>query len=254
MPQAAAAAVEWIAGSLWEIGAIETGTAVGIMANSAAIAAASGSYKNISTLTGANGAYSAANTAFTFHVTGVNDAPVNTVPTSISTSVDAAKAINGLQISDVDAFNDIMSVTLSVTHGTLTLLSGSGVTATGSGTASVTLSGTRDNLNTLLAAAGAVTYTPATGYVGNDTLTMSTNDNFVATQWDTGTAQTDVDTVLITVSVPSAPQAKRTTTAAVSSTSKRTRAPSSSSNSSAARSTTWRTGLAGNSRSSSMRP
>ena len=38
MPQAAAAAVEWIAGSLWEIGAIETGTAVGIMANSAAIA------------------------------------------------------------------------------------------------------------------------------------------------------------------------------------------------------------------------
>ncbi len=169
-------------------------------ANPAAIAAASGTYKDISALTTATGAYSASNTAFTFHVTGVNDAPVNTLPTGpLQATLNVAKVITGLQISDVDAGSTSMTVTLAVDHGTLTLVTGTGVTITGSGTGTVTLAGTLDNLNALLVATNAVTYTPTTGFLGSDTLTMKTNDNFVGNQWNTGTALTDTDTLAIDI-------------------------------------------------------
>ncbi|MES2501883.1 MAG: VCBS domain-containing protein [Pseudomonadota bacterium] len=136
----------------------------------------------------------------TIAVTAVNDAPVNTVPGVQVTAEDTSKAIIGLSVSDVDAGSS-MTVTLSVTNGTLTVTGGS-ATITGSGTGTVTLTGTVAAINATLAS--NVTYLSAPNYYGNDTLTMTTSDNG---NTGTGGALIDVDTVNITItSVTDAPQ------------------------------------------------
>ena len=160
--------------------------------------ATSNSTKNISTLTGATGAYSASNTTLDLVVTAVNDAPVNTVPVAQTAIEDTAKVITGLQIADVDAGTGNMTVTLSAVNGTITMLAGAGtVTLGNNGTSSVTLTGKLADINTLLALSSAVTYKGNLNYNGTDTLTMLTSDNG---NTGTGNILTDSDTVAITLS------------------------------------------------------
>ncbi len=103
----------------------------------------------------------------------VNDAPVNQLPTTPQVAQeDQPFTIHGLQVSDVDAGNSPLSVTLSVLHGTLELAAGSGVTVSGSNT--LVLSGSQDAINALLA--GGVTYQGEQDFNGQDALTMVTND------------------------------------------------------------------------------
>jgi Ca2+-binding RTX toxin-like protein len=151
--------------------------------------------------TSANGgttAFSSTTDTANINVAPVNDAPVNTVPAGpISTNEDTAKFINGLSISDLDAGSSPVTVTLSVGHGVLAATSGGGVTVGGSGTASITLTGTMSSINTFLAGATAVAYTPGLDYTGADTLTMVTNDNG---NTGSGGSLSDTDTVAITVS------------------------------------------------------
>jgi uncharacterized repeat protein (TIGR02543 family) len=131
--------------------------------------------------------------AATFSVTAVNDAPVNTVPSAQSTGINASLEITGLSITDVDAGTGAVEVTLAVANGTLTV-SGGSASITGSGSGSVTLEGTIAAINATLGA--TVTYGPATGYSGSDTLTMTTSD-----QGNTGSGgiKTDIDEVGITI-------------------------------------------------------
>ncbi|GJA53557.1 hypothetical protein KAM348_09800 [Aeromonas caviae] len=105
----------------------------------------------------------------------VNDAPVNQLPTTPQVAQeDQPFTIHGLQVSDVDAGNSPLSVTLSVLHGTLELAAGSGVTVSGSGSNTLVLSGSQDAINALLA--GGVTYQGEQDFNGQDALTMVTND------------------------------------------------------------------------------
>ncbi|WP_324046539.1 retention module-containing protein [Aeromonas caviae] len=105
----------------------------------------------------------------------VNDAPVNLLPTTPQVAQeDQPFTIHGLQVSDVDAGNSPLSVTLSVLHGTLELAAGSGVTVSGSGSNTLVLSGSQDAINALLA--GGVTYQGEQDFNGQDALTMVTND------------------------------------------------------------------------------
>jgi len=83
-----------------------------------------------------------------------------------------------------------MSVTLTVTNGTLTLASTAGLTVTGDGTASVTLSGTPAAINTAL---DGLQYAPTTGHSGASALTFFAN----------GGGTSDTDTIGITVGAPS---------------------------------------------------
>ncbi|MGH8489367.1 MAG: DUF4347 domain-containing protein, partial [Gammaproteobacteria bacterium] len=55
----------------------------------------------------------------TITVTAVNDAPLNTVPASITVTEDVASALTGISIADVDAGAGNVLVTLSVPSGTL---------------------------------------------------------------------------------------------------------------------------------------
>ena len=162
--------------------------------------ATSGAVKNISTLAGASGAYSATNSTLNFDIAAVNDSPVNTVPTARTTAEDTAVTISGLQIADIDAVSttDLMTVTLSAVNGTLNVVGNANVTVTNNLTGSVSFTGTIANINALLAAASpvAVQYTPNLNYVGTDTITMTTSDNG---NRGTGGAMTDIDTIGVTI-------------------------------------------------------
>ncbi|WP_333563573.1 retention module-containing protein [Aeromonas sp. QDB07] len=124
--------------------------------------------------TGSGGALSDTD-VLPIEVQPVNDAPVNQLPTTPQVAQeDQPFTIHGLQVSDVDAGNSPLSVTLSVLHGTLELAAGSGVTVSGSGSNTLVLSGSQDAINALLA--GGVTYQGEQDFNGQDALTMVTND------------------------------------------------------------------------------
>ena len=134
-------------------------------------------------------------------VSPVNDAPVNTVPASVTADEDREKVITGLSIQDIDVNEQGESdlrVTLAVTKGFLKLKDPSGITfAEGNdntGNAAITFTGTLAQINTALAA--GVTYQGSLNYNGSDTLTITTND---LGNTGSGGARETVDTVDITV-------------------------------------------------------
>jgi|GEM_PF-6667576 len=135
----------------------------------------------------------------TIHVP-INNAPVNTLPaTAYSTAEDTILNLTGLSITDVDAGTGIVTVTLAVDNGTLTSAGNASVAVTGSGTSSMTLSGTVANINAVLASATASIrpqFVPTPDFNGAVTLTMTTDDGG---NTGTGGPLQDIDTKTITV-------------------------------------------------------
>ena len=137
--------------------------------------------------------------AFTITVTNVNEAPVNTVPSSQTVNEDtnlvfSVATSNAITVADIDA--TIVQVTLSVNNGTLTLSSLTGLSfITGDGTADAMMvfSGSKANINTAL---DGLTYRGSLNFYGFDTLNIITSD-LGAT--GVGGAMADQDTVAITV-------------------------------------------------------
>ncbi|WP_308810871.1 T1SS-143 repeat domain-containing protein, partial [Aeromonas sp. HMWF036] len=128
-------------------------------------------------------------------VSPVNDAPINVLPTTpLVAEEDQPFVIYGLQVKDVDAGNSPIEVRLSVEHGTLNLVAGSGVTVTGNGSGMLVLSGPLDAINALLS--GGVTYQGEQDFNGQDQLTMVTND---LGNSGSGGALSDTDVVAIEV-------------------------------------------------------
>ena len=133
-----------------------------------------------------------------------NDAPVNTMPADQVMDEDGTLNIQGVFISDIDVGAGDLTVTLSVKHGTLFLTTTDvTVTAGALDTATVTILGKFDKINTALQ---TLLYTPTANYNGTDKLTVITND-----QGNTGDANgnlmpnepadalQDKDTLLITI-------------------------------------------------------
>ncbi|MEJ0075773.1 MAG: tandem-95 repeat protein [Alphaproteobacteria bacterium] len=118
------------------------------------------------------------------NITPVNDAPVNTVPSTVTATEDTTLSFTGgnqISVTDVDSN---VTVTLSVDHGVLNL-TGPGVH--GSGTNTVTIdSASPATINTALS---TLTYLGDSNFNGNDTLTMVTSDGSLH----------DTDTVAISV-------------------------------------------------------
>jgi Ca2+-binding RTX toxin-like protein len=148
----------------------------------------------------------------TVTVSAVSDPVTGTAPSTASLNEDATNvAISGMSISDVDAAlapAGVYDVTLSATHGTLTLTTTTGLTfGTGDGSddSTMTFHGTLAAINTALATAK---FTPDANYNGSAQITLQVTDTFggvVAT--GTGSATSDTDTVAVTVtSVNDAPE------------------------------------------------
>jgi len=144
--------------------------------------------------TGSGGALSDTD-VLPIEVQPVNDAPVNQLPSApLVTQEDQPFVIRGLQVKDVDAGSSPIEVRLSVEHGTLNLVPGSGVTVTGNGSGMLVLSGPLDAINALLS--GGVTYQGEQDFNGRDQLTMVSND---LGNSGSGGALSDTDVVAIEV-------------------------------------------------------
>ena len=107
----------------------------------------------------------------------VNPAPVVTAPATASVTENTSLMFSGtISLADAVASGTSDSLTLTVTHGTLTLATTSGLTfSTGSnGAASFTVTGSVASLNTAL---NGLTYRPTAGYSGSDSLAISLTDS-----------------------------------------------------------------------------
>jgi Bacterial Ig domain len=105
-------------------------------------------------------------------------APSITAPVSASLNENTSFVFSGANTITVADSNPgaVDSLTLTVTHGTVTLSTTSGLafTSGSNGTASFTVSGTVSNLDTALS---GVTYAPTATYTGSDTLAISLVDS-----------------------------------------------------------------------------
>ncbi len=110
----------------------------------------------------------------------VHGRPANTVPGAQSTirntvlrfSAATAPLANAIRVADPDSTT--LTVTLSVTHGTLSITTTAGLTLpNGATSANLVLTGSLANVN---AALESLAYTPALNYTGSDTLTLVTTD------------------------------------------------------------------------------
>ena len=130
--------------------------------------------------------------ASTVHVNAIDDAPVNTVPSSQSTNEDVAKVFstansNAITVSDVDDTN--VTVTLTGANGAISLNGTAGLAfTTGDGTADATMtfSGTQAAINTAL---NGLSFAPTANFNGAASIQVVTSDGTLS----------DTDTVTITV-------------------------------------------------------
>lgn len=124
--------------------------------------------------TGSGGAQTDSQT-ITLQVTAVNDAPQITAPVSISVTEDISTALTGISFADVDAGGSSLTATFSVGSGSLLASDGGGVLVTGSGSGSLTLSGSLADLNAFIAA-GQLSFQTAANATANVVLSVSIND------------------------------------------------------------------------------
>lgn len=118
----------------------------------------------------------------TVTVNPINDPPVVTVPGAQTTQEEQARVFstangNAITISDVDAGSADLQVTLTVTNGTLTMGSTTGLTVTGNGTANVQVTGPISAIN---AGLNGLTFNPTPDFPaaasGQAVLTVTAND------------------------------------------------------------------------------
>jgi hypothetical protein len=142
----------------------------------------------------------------TVSITGINDKPVNTAGSDAAVTEDITANITGVSVFDVDAdpAAQNITVTLSVAHGTISLLTNvsggivsGNITSGANGSGTVTLTATQNQINATLAAVGGLTYAPTADYNGSDNLHIVTNDGGLN---GTGGALSDTDDKAINVS------------------------------------------------------
>ncbi len=127
-----------------------------------------------------------------------NQAPVNTLPASLSVFEDGNLPFSPGAIATSDADNngtDPVEVSLSAASGNLILGSTAGLTFTagGNNSLSMTFQGRLADIN---AALSTLTYLPTANFFGADTLTLTSSD---LAALELGGSQTDTDTLNITV-------------------------------------------------------
>jgi hypothetical protein len=145
------------------------------------------------------------------NITATNDAPVNSLGGTIGTAEDTLVSLSGMSISDPDAnpATDDIVVTFAVGNGTLDIRTdvAGGVTAgdvTGDVTGTIIVTATLNEINATLAASNGLTYSPNSNFNGDDTLTVTTNDqghNGTDPGFSgDGSSEEDIDTRTISVS------------------------------------------------------
>ncbi|MBL1173643.1 beta strand repeat-containing protein [Pantanalinema sp. GBBB05] len=147
------------------------------------------------TISDGSGGTIATNT-FSITVLPVNDAPVLTVPTGIQAAEQNANAaIVGVSVTDPDAANGEITVTISAGNGALSLGSLNNLTFNqGDGIQDSTMT-FRGTLAAINAALGFLIYRSSTTFEGQDVVTITVNDNGNTG----GGALTDTDAITVNV-------------------------------------------------------
>ena len=114
-------------------------------------------------------------------VTDTNSSPTNSVPSAQSTNEDSVLIFNTANsnlISIDDEAGTDLTVTLSVSNGSLTLSGTTGITLESGayGSSTMTISGTVEDINTAL---DGLQYLPDSEYSGGDTLSITTIDTVI---------------------------------------------------------------------------
>ncbi len=147
-------------------------------------------------LTGAGGPKSATQT-LNVNINPVNDAPVLTVGggTSRTVAEDTPITLSGITVSDVDAGNSNIQVTVSVQQGVLnaTAAGSPATTIGGTGTNTLTITGSQAAINSTLS---SLRYQGNLNYNGSDIVTVVVND-----QNNTGIGGPLTDTKSLTINV-----------------------------------------------------
>jgi len=131
-------------------------------------------------------------------VTPVNDAPVNTVPSSQGIGADGRIVFSGangnaIGISDVDAGDAVLRTTITpVVGGSVTATAANGASVEADSDGALTITGTLDQINATL---NGLTYQVLFSLDTETTLTVTTSD---LGNTGTGGTLTDTDTVTIT--------------------------------------------------------
>ncbi len=148
--------------------------------------------------------------AVTLRASSVNDPQTVTVPGPQAPSEDTAytfslAAGNRIVVTDAEstAFDLPVRLTLSVTGGTLTVGSQAGVTVTGSGTDTVVLEGTVDDIQARLDA--GFSYTGDAQFNDTDTLTVTLAEDAAAIGGDVGSGSVANPDVVQTVALDLVP-------------------------------------------------
>lgn len=115
---------------------------------------------------------------FDIALNAVNDSPELVVPKPVSLLEETSVNVKGIVIKDIDAGTSDLTVTLSVTTGTLGFANASlgGADVAGAGGNSLTVTGTVTEINAMLAQGVDVDYASITNFVGSDTLQITVND------------------------------------------------------------------------------
>ncbi|MCA9196849.1 MAG: tandem-95 repeat protein [Planctomycetales bacterium] len=120
----------------------------------------------------------------TLHVTLVNDNPFNSgsLPTDVAVTEDVSTAIDlsSIDLADPDANSGGLTLKLTAGAGNLTAVAAAGITISGDGTNSLSLTGTLGDLNAYLDGPSNLAYLHPTAHLnGNDadTITIAINDN-----------------------------------------------------------------------------
>lgn len=109
-------------------------------------------------------------------VSAVNDAPIIAAPATVQTVEDNAITFTDISISDVDANDDLIQVTLTAADGEISLAQTNGLNfsqGNGSNDSQMVFEGSLDAVN---AALNGLSFTPAANFTGDTELAVAVND------------------------------------------------------------------------------
>ena len=132
--------------------------------------------------------------ALTVSVSNVNEKPQISAPATQNVTQGVATALTGISLADPDAGSSVLTLSVSGEPGVYQAISGNGVTVSGSGSPSITLTGSQSDLNAFLAA-GQLSGTMPAGMAGPFTISLDSDDGGHS---GTGSAQQDSKTLTVT--------------------------------------------------------
>jgi len=102
--------------------------------------------------------------------------PINTMQGPLVAHESTNLFITGLAVALPEGVSSTVTTSLRIDHGILKIADAAGARVEGSDTGFVMLTGTPTEINTTLSAVNNVVYTPTPGFVGLDTLSMSSSN------------------------------------------------------------------------------